>query len=454
MRGINISFLLNYCIFLFAIISLCDVAAQFQRHHHAPDTPGFLKKADDEQWRIIRRRYNINSSDIKVPEELSKVTQYKGPVDIVITWLDPKDPIWQESFRSYGFTFEPDRFTSSREIEINLASISVYFPNCGNIFLLTDQRMDLEFLPSSFREKISFVKHNVIIDQQYLPTFSANVLEANLWKIPGLSEIFMYLNDDFFLTRPFDIDRIINSGPQLIVPSSYSPKWCDPIILKMEALERAHNIDYTNTNNLFINKFGYCIPYMNTNHVPYILSVSLNRYAAELYAEVVHEQNKNRVRSYVSYKKGGDMIFLYLSLYIGEYYGLIKFSSNYTSSFGDQSADSAYEIFRSTAKKPSSDFMTIQNLPTVSDKKFHWACKLYFTTLCARDPNAPFCDFQICNKRYASLYGDNNMSLFLLQYGRFEYFMYAGIIISILIYLFKKRIVVKNWFQSTPKPGV
>ncbi len=100
-------------------------------------------------------------------------------------------------------------------------------------------------------------------------------------KIPGLSEIFMYLNDDFVLMKPFDIDRIINAGPQVIVPSSYNTRWCQPANLKAESFTEGHNIDYTNTNNLFMSMFGYCIPYLNDDHRPYILSVSLNRYVTK-----------------------------------------------------------------------------------------------------------------------------------------------------------------------------
>jgi len=243
-------------------------------------------RADDEQWRYSKSVSNISSNNLKVPDELKGVTQYKGPVDIVITWLDANDPVWRASFKSFGFTYDPERFTTSREVDINLASLSVYFPNCGKVYIVSDQQMDLGYLPESFRKKISFVKHSAIIDEQYLPTFSANVLEANLWKIPGLSEIFMYLNDDFFLMKPFDIDRIINAGPQVIVPSSYNTRWCQPANLKAESFPEAHSIDYTNTNNLFMSKFGYCIPYLNDDHRPYILSVSLNRYVAKLYPEV------------------------------------------------------------------------------------------------------------------------------------------------------------------------
>ena len=44
--------------------------------------------------------------------------------------------------------------------------------------------------------------HREIIEQDYLPTFNSHVIEANLHKIPNLSEHFIYFNDDVFVAKP------------------------------------------------------------------------------------------------------------------------------------------------------------------------------------------------------------------------------------------------------------
>ena len=43
--------------------------------------------------------------------------------------------------------------------------------------------------------------HREIIEQEYLPTFNSHVIEANLHKIPNLSEHFIYFNDDVFVAK-------------------------------------------------------------------------------------------------------------------------------------------------------------------------------------------------------------------------------------------------------------
>ena len=42
----------------------------------------------------------------------------------------------------------------------------------------------------------------VFEDKSHLPTLSSAAIETNLHRIPGLSEHFLYMNDDFFLGKP------------------------------------------------------------------------------------------------------------------------------------------------------------------------------------------------------------------------------------------------------------
>ena len=48
-------------------------------------------------------------------------------------------------------------------------------------------------------EKIVVVKHEDFIPKEYLPTFNSHTIELNLHRIKGLSEYFIYFNDDTFI---------------------------------------------------------------------------------------------------------------------------------------------------------------------------------------------------------------------------------------------------------------
>lgn len=66
---------------------------------------------------------------------------------------------------------------------------NVYFVTCGHY----PEWLNLDC------PKLKFVKHADYIPAEYLPTFSANPIEINLHRINGLSEKFVYFNDDMFL---------------------------------------------------------------------------------------------------------------------------------------------------------------------------------------------------------------------------------------------------------------
>ena len=51
--------------------------------------------------------------------------------------------------------------------------------------------------------KVEIITHEMIFpNTSVLPTFSSSSIEMNLHRIPGLSEFFIYFNDDVFLGRP------------------------------------------------------------------------------------------------------------------------------------------------------------------------------------------------------------------------------------------------------------
>ena len=60
--------------------------------------------------------------------------------------------------------------------------------------------------------KIHIVKHEDYIPSKWLPTFSANPLEMNMHRIPGLAEHFIYFNDDMFVLRSMKKEFFFRNG--------------------------------------------------------------------------------------------------------------------------------------------------------------------------------------------------------------------------------------------------
>ncbi|MDQ7991064.1 MAG: stealth family protein [Propionicimonas sp.] len=129
------------------------------------------------------------------------------PIDIVYTWVDASDPAWQArraSVRPSGGlaadALDPARTRSHDELRYSLRSVAMYAGWVRHIWLVTDGQVP-DWLAAD--ERLTVVSHREIFaDAEALPTFNSHAIEAQLHRIPGLAEHFLYLNDDVFFGRP------------------------------------------------------------------------------------------------------------------------------------------------------------------------------------------------------------------------------------------------------------
>lgn len=127
-------------------------------------------------------------------------------IDLVYTWVDGNDPQWQarhNAFKGLPVGEANDgkgRYFDNEELRFSLRSIEAYAPWIRKIFIVTDRQVP-QWLDAS-NPRIQIVDHTEILPPEALPTFNAFVLEHALHRIPGLSERFLYSNDDTFLNKP------------------------------------------------------------------------------------------------------------------------------------------------------------------------------------------------------------------------------------------------------------
>jgi hypothetical protein len=140
----------------------------------------------------------------------SRTTESLGPleVDLVCPWVSGQDPKHREK-RNYWLQqcglpprlFNPDvRYVEEDELRYALRSVERFAPWVRKIFLVTDDQVPA-WLDRS-HPRVEIVDHRQIIDPQFLPTFNTKVIINSLHKIPGLSEHFIYTNDDCFFGQP------------------------------------------------------------------------------------------------------------------------------------------------------------------------------------------------------------------------------------------------------------
>lgn len=152
------------------------------------------------------------------------------PIDVVITWVDGEDPAHKEKLnrhlvqlgykpRSAGAT----RFRSVGEIDYCIRSLLKFAPFLRYIHVVTDAQTPpifgrLHELPEADRAKLKLVDHKDIFppEADCLPTFNNRAIESVLYRVPGLAEHFVYLNDDFFLINPVRREDWFQNGKPVI----------------------------------------------------------------------------------------------------------------------------------------------------------------------------------------------------------------------------------------------
>lgn len=121
-------------------------------------------------------------------------------VDIVLPWVNPQDPEWFKERKKIGDDIIVSDYRDWGLLKYVFRSIEKYAPWVNKVYLIT-----WGHLPSFLNldnEKLVIVNHKDYIPEKYLPTFSSHVLELNMHRIKGLSEHFIYFNDDLFFVNP------------------------------------------------------------------------------------------------------------------------------------------------------------------------------------------------------------------------------------------------------------
>lgn len=152
-------------------------------------------------------------------------------IDFVITWVDMNDPQWQAQFARYSQQKQETkngvskaRFRDYGFFRYWWRGVEEFAPWVRKIHLVTSGQKP-EWLNTD-NPKIHLVDHKDFIPAEFLPTYNSVVIERYMHKIPGLSDHFVYFNDDFYLTNKVEPERFFRNGlPCDIAVFDYNPSW-------------------------------------------------------------------------------------------------------------------------------------------------------------------------------------------------------------------------------------
>ena len=139
----------------------------------------------------------------------------ENKIDFVITWVDGNDPVWQKERSHYAALVNKDvdnssaRFRDWDTLRYWFRSVEKFAPWVNKVFFVTWGHLP-DWLDVN-QPKLKIVKHSEFIPPEYLPTFTSNVIEFYLHHIEGLSEQFVYFNDDCFLINDVAPERFFRN---------------------------------------------------------------------------------------------------------------------------------------------------------------------------------------------------------------------------------------------------
>lgn len=124
-------------------------------------------------------------------------------IDYVISYVDPTDPNWQDLYNQYQSDNHhskqetANRFAENRLFKYVFRGIDRHLPWINDVILLVQSESQVPTWID--KRSVRIVTHDQFIPKQHLPTFNSCTIECFLHKIPGLSPLFIYGNDDMYV---------------------------------------------------------------------------------------------------------------------------------------------------------------------------------------------------------------------------------------------------------------
>ena len=181
------------------------------------------------------------------------------PIDLVYLWCEDnpqRQKLRNEWKEKLGIMTNKDtnsirittkgRFVSNDELKYSLRSVEKYAPWIRNIYIVTDNQVP-KWLNLK-HPKVKIIDHKQILPASARPNFNAFAIEFAIVNIPGLSEHFLYANDDMMFGDKVEPGDFFKDGKPIYILGSKMPKTLTE--------EENYAIVIDNSYKLITTKFG------------------------------------------------------------------------------------------------------------------------------------------------------------------------------------------------------
>ncbi len=161
------------------------------------ECPSTWSKERKYDWGYMR---SFTRAKIKSLQESKEYTDadFKPCVDAVIPYVNSSDELWLNDFTNITgyYNYTGVRFRSWGTLKYLIRGISEYMPFVKRVILILARESQLPAWVN--QENVKVIYHRDFIPIQFLPTFNSCTIESFLYRIPDISEKFIYFNDDLY----------------------------------------------------------------------------------------------------------------------------------------------------------------------------------------------------------------------------------------------------------------
>lgn len=175
-----------------------------------PRRNSYVEVVPPEEQHLAPLRSAVGELPTLRTMSIPSITDVQFPVDVVYTWVDGGDEAWQDARAAALGSGDMEHLTESAtsqarfrqhdELRFSLRSLEQHAPWVNHIWIVAADQVP-SWLDTD-HPRVTVVTHREIwSDEGTLPTFNSHAIEAHLHRIEGLTEHFLYFNDDVFLGR-------------------------------------------------------------------------------------------------------------------------------------------------------------------------------------------------------------------------------------------------------------
>lgn len=145
----------------------------------------------------LEKSKNYKFLEANIKKHFESILIRAKQIDYVFAYVDCTKTQWQKQYKQYSNVIDFQRFNAHEDLlRYKFRAIAKWMPWIGIIHMIVS---DIDQVPCWVDQtKVHIVLHKDFIPAEYLPTFNSCTIEMFLQNIPGLSEKFIYSNDDMY----------------------------------------------------------------------------------------------------------------------------------------------------------------------------------------------------------------------------------------------------------------